>query len=648
MKSLFIIAIAIYSIAFSSFSAQSALSYKDFGVLPMFEKPSVSPDGNKIVAIFNTDDGPSVVLSDFGGQEISTLVKLKKAKDRIDDVYWINEKRVLVSASYSERIVDRYFRMTRLFAIDIDGQNLREIKQRGKRDLNDWEKIAAGDVSLVSLLKNDKEHILVQLYDKRDKDHAVFKFNVNDGSLEKLFANTYNVHSWVVNSEGVVVFGYGTDKIERDVRTIWYRKDASSKWNLLHKKKAYQGETFRPIIVQDNKLLVISDRETRRASLWQYDIEKGEFDSIIYSHDKYDIEGVIYSADRDRVLGVYYFDNFRRSHYIEDADNNIATLVKNTFKNFETSIYSLSQNKQRMLILAASDNSPSKFLWMDLNVKKAGIWFTQYPYLEKKNFPNVTPYNYKAKDGTELSGYLTLPHNASPEKTPVVVWPHGGPIGVRDYQYFDTFVQFFVSKGYAVLQMNYRGSGGFGSDFEVSGFREWGKLMQEDVYDAFDWLKAQKLVNTDNACLAGYSYGGYVALTASFQKPNTFKCIISVAGVSDLLELAEDDYRWEGSLRAHVINEIGDPSKSEVAKELASVSAINHLDKIKAPILLLHGTYDTQVRLDQSSSFYDKAKKAGVDVEYTEYKYGTHYLDEPANRMDAFKKIGEFLEEHLD
>lgn len=648
MKKLLFLAIAFYSIAFSSISAQSKLSYKDFGVLPMFEKPSISPDGNKIVAIYNTGDGPSVVLSDFGGQEISTLLKLKKAKDRIDNVYWINDKRVLISASYSEKIVDRYFRMTRLFAIDVNGKNLREVKQRGRRDLNNWEKIAAGDVRLVSLLKNDKEHILVQLYDKRDKNGAVFKFNVNNGNLDKLFANTYNVHSWVVNSDGVVVFGYGTDKTERDVRTIWYRKDVSSEWRLIHKQKAYEGETFKPIIVQDNRLLVISDRETRRDSLWQYDIEKGKFEKLIYSNDKYDIEGVIYTANRDRVLGVYYYDDFLRNHYLEDVDNNISTLVQNTFKSFETYIYSLSKDKKRMLILAANDNSPSKFLWMDLNVKKAGIWFTQYPYLTKKSFPNVSPYTFKAKDGTELSGYLTLPENTNPKKTPLVVWPHGGPTGVRDYKDFDTFVQFFVSKGYAVLQMNFRGSGGFGSDFQVAGYKEWGKLMQEDVYDALDWLKSKQLVNTDNACIAGYSYGGYVALTASFQKPNSFKCIVSVAGVSDLLELAEDDYRWEGNLRAHVINEIGDPTNAEIAKELAAVSAINNLDKIKAPILLLHGTYDTQVRFEQSSNFYEKAKKAGIDVKYIEYKYGTHYLDEPTNRLDAFKNIGTFLEQHLD
>jgi dipeptidyl aminopeptidase/acylaminoacyl peptidase len=300
-----------------------------------------------------------------------------------------------------------------------------------------------------------------------------------------------------------------------------------------------------------------------------------------------------------------------------------------------------------VLILAATDNSPNKFIWMDLNVKKAGIWFSQYPYLENKNLPKVTSYTFNAKDGTELSGYLTLPHNTTPTNTPVVVWPHGGPIGVRDYQYFNTFVQYFVSQGYAVLQVNYRGSGGLGTDFKISGYRQWGKLMQEDVYDSFDWLKTKNLVNTNNACLVGASYGGYVALTAAFQKPDLFKCIVSVAGISDLLEMSEDDYRWKGSTRAFVINEVGDPTDEDIAKELASLSAINNISKIKAPILLIHGRYDTQVRLAQSSRFFDKAKYAGIDVNYVEFKYGTHYLDEQGNRLEAFKKIGEFLQEHL-
>lgn len=234
-----------------------------------------------------------------------------------------------------------------------------------------------------------------------------------------------------------------------------------------------------------------------------------------------------------------------------------------------------------------------------------------------------------------------MPINLQPNsKPPLVVLPHGGPHS-RDYRYFDPLVQLIAHEGYAVLQINFRGSSGFGTDFETSGYYQWGRRMQQDVMDGVDWLNKQNLVNGD-ACIVGGSYGGYVALTAAVQTNQAFKCFVSIAGISDLEEMIDDEERAD----TYVAN-IVDPADSDAKKALADVSAINHLDKIKAPILLIHGTKDTRVNFQQSSDFYSKAKSKGLNVRYIELKNGTHFLDNPDNRKVAYGEISAFLNKYL-
>ncbi len=645
-----IITLLLLSTVFLSHAENKGLTYKEFGHLAMLQNPVVSPDGEKIAAIFNTPKGPSVVVSDFASVELSTIVQLKKSRDRIEYIRWVNPSRLLVTASYSEKSSGERFRMNRVFSVNIDGTELVELKKKTLRDMAPWEIMRAGNIRVVSLLKDDDKHILLQSYDFRDEAQAVYKVNVFDNTFRKLFVNSFNVYSWVTNEKDEVVFGYGTmkNREERDIRTIWHREGANAEWKLLHKRKAFVGETFDPILVFGNELYVISDRETGRKALWKYNIEKGQYTELLYGHDKYDVDDVIYNKSKSEVVGVQYYEHFLKDHYFEKEDSSIYALVKKSFKHYQTSIYSRSKDKSKMLILASKDNSPGKFFWFDINAKKAGLWFSQYPYLEGKALPNVLPISFKANDGKKLSGYVTLPQTKGNKKPPLIVWPHGGPIGVRDYQYFDPFVQFFASQGYAVLQVNYRGSGGFGTKFETSGHHEWGKRMQQDVYDGIDWLKDQDLADSDNVCFAGWSYGGYAALTAAFQRPNQFKCIVSIAGISDLYEMADRNYNWGGGMRAHIVNTIGDPTKSEIADELKKLSVINNLDKIKAPILLLHGRYDTRVRVNQSADFYSAAQDENLAVEYVEFKFGTHHLDQIDNRLEALDKIGTFLKAYLD
>ncbi len=244
-----------------------------------------------------------------------------------------------------------------------------------------------------------------------------------------------------------------------------------------------------------------------------------------------------------------------------------------------------------------------------------------------------------------MSGYFTPPINGD-SNAPLVVLPHGGP-WARDNRYFDFLSQFISSRGYAVLQMNFRGSSGFGTTFERAGDKQWGQAMQTDVIDAIGWVKENKLADTGNMCIVGGSYGGYVALMAAALTPDMFKCAMSISGVTDIADRVEASGRLFGgeALYAKWVGDIDDPEDLEM---LNRYSPINMVEKMTIPVLLFHGTNDSRVSYTQSRRFHDKAKFLGKkDVEYIEIKEATHFLDDGETRLKAMQAMEEFLEEHL-
>lgn len=639
---IFSICAVIPSIAQANKAEQHA---KAFGHLPMFQYAQVSPNGEHIAAVFNAPDGPQIVVSQFGSQELTAILKLKKAQDRIDSLIWANDDRVIVSASYSKSAYGDRFRVSRLFSVSKSGKELQELKPKEVRS----DRITRGALyseRVIAILKDDPNHVLVQGFDERDEAVAVYKANVDTGDLDKTFINKYRVNAWVANTQGEVVLGVEIDEFKPGLRHIWHRATESAEWKRIQSIQSFEDHSFEPVFVDGNSLYVLSPHEHGRKALWVYNIASGKFDSLVYAHEKYDVADVIVEPGSSNIIGVRYMDDYVRSVFFNETDNSVFQIVKNSFNGFETSITSLDTNRKKILVSAQTNVSPTKYFWLDLEKKAGGVWFSQYPYLEGKRLPATQKYSFTTSDGVELHGYITLPDGVEKGKAPLVVFPHGGPFGVRDYQYFDPYVQYMASLGYAVMQVNFRGSGGFGSSFENQGYRQWGKRMQQDVYEAIDYVAQQQLADTKNSCMVGASYGGYVALTASFQKPMDFKCIVSIAGIANLTELAEDDYKYK-SLRAFISKTIGNPRDDKEKAEMDSLSAIYNLDKIKAPVLLIHGTYDTQVNFSQSDKFYDAAEDADIDIEYVKIKHGTHYFDDGDNRQLMFKELGEFLVEHL-
>jgi dipeptidyl aminopeptidase/acylaminoacyl peptidase len=247
---------------------------------------------------------------------------------------------------------------------------------------------------------------------------------------------------------------------------------------------------------------------------------------------------------------------------------------------------------------------------------------------------------YKARDGLEIEAFLTLPKGRPEKKLPTLMFPHGGPIA-RDSEAFDYWSQFFASKGYAVLQMNFRGSAGQGYSHMKAGLQKWGKEMQDDIEDGARYLIDQGIADPAKIAIVGASYGGYAALMGTVRTPDFYKCAISFAGVSDVYELVRDS-------RAFWLNyNVVDEQIGRDRKHLEEISPINYVDKIKVPILLIHGESDRQVKPFHSEEMHKKLQKAGKPVEFVSLPDEDHYLSMERNRIDTFKAMDRFLDKCL-
>jgi dipeptidyl aminopeptidase/acylaminoacyl peptidase len=338
--------------------------------------------------------------------------------------------------------------------------------------------------------------------------------------------------------------------------------------------------------------------------------------------------------------------------YVEDADtpaehffdahrNKVMEATRRAFQNMNVRLVDWNATFDRLLVTTDGPGDSGTWWLVDIKTGDAIEIGRSYP-MKPQDVGPVRVVRYKAADGLELSGVLTLPPGREAKNLPIVVFPHGGP-GARDYPNFDWWAQAFASRGYAVFQPNFRGSTGFGLAFQRAGDGEWGRKMQSDISDGLGELIRQGIVDSKRACIMGGSYGGYAALAGVTLQHGLYRCSVAVAGVSDLARMVQTDIRQRGG------NEVLQRAlKSEVGsgRDLKLVSPINFADQADAPVLLIHGKDDTVVAYAQSQAMYSALHKAGKQVEFVTMPNEDHWLSRSATRLMMLEAAVAFVEKY--
>lgn len=492
---------------------------------------------------------------------------------------------------------------------------------------------------VVDSLYEDPDHILMA-FPGIDagflQDSVVYKINLKTQKATTYHQSKTNVNNWMTDQQHRVRIGshYKEGKV-----TILIKDVDSDKWRELWDYKIFSEQQVNVLgFGVDPNQLYIRAYHNKRQAIFRVNIKDPELKrELVIDDPQYDIKGsLIYSPVTGAVIGVTSKED-GGTHFFDKDLQGLQAKIDRAIPGKRNYIYSISDDLKKYLVFSTSSTDSGTYYLGQTNPVKLDAVAYRYKKLTPELMSNTQRLEYMARDGLKIEAYLTLPKNGAQKNLPTLMFPHGGPMA-RDNESFDYWTQFFVNKGYAVLQMNFRGSDGLGIELRNAGLKNWGKEMQDDVEDGARKLIADGIADPKSIGIVGASYGGYAALMGVVKTPDFYRCSISVNGVANVFDLVKDNRAfWLGY---NVIDEqIGNDNAT-----LRAISPVNFAEKIKAPVLLVHGTDDRQVEIKHSYQMRDALLKANKDVTFVELPSEDHYLLNEKNRMDTFRAMDAFLD----
>lgn len=613
-----------------------------FGSPPLIADVKISPSGEKIAVYATLENGDSAILvRDLSKNEpLRPIVSSDNKTLKLTGFSWFNEETILSRAWFAADYYSTKIDLTRLVKINVDGSGFKTLfKKRHFKDLPDNFPQRA---SIIDYLLNDDDHILVQIRTSNYRYPDVVKLNIDKNSIRMVQKAKTHVRSWRTDKEGRVRVGNKYERDQEITSAILFKDLSTNKFrtiwkfaNLSEDSKAILGFGENP-----NKVW-FEAYEDGRLAVFSTDLSKQNIEpSLVYSHPKKDVETRLrYKKGKKDPIGLYFRDE---NYHLVTWDEKEAKFEESIYKLFpgkEVYFLSTSKNGNRYILFVEDTSTPGSFYLGDRKKGTLELIADSYPALIDVELPQKEELNYQARDGLEIEAFLTLPKGKK-KNLPTIIFPHGGPIAADGAEGFDYWTSFFANRGYAVLQMNFRGSTGYGYDFMKAGLGQWGGQMQDDIEDATKWAIDKGIADPKRICIVGGSYGGYAALMGAATS-DLYQCAVSFAGVTDLLYLLDESRRYGGEEVLRIM--LGDKSRSE----LSATSPVNLTDQIKIPVLLVQGDDDSRVLLKHGQKMRDAMEDSGVNYIYIEQEDSDHFLTLKRNRLQFFKETEKFLKQHI-
>jgi dipeptidyl aminopeptidase/acylaminoacyl peptidase len=610
-----------------------------YASLPGVADFTIAPDGRHAAGLLRDDGGYVIAVFDLDAP--SGPPALFEARDAsVEWLAWNGSD--LLLAGLSARVANGGFglRAARVIALGTAGRLRRELP--APRD-EDW---LLQRVDLVDVLPADPGHVLLALTSADRGRPRVYRVDVATGKRRLVQGTHPGVTTWLTDSGGRVRAGHGIHAAGVSRRTF-VRGPGGGAFRLLQEDPLTPGRVFTPVLfdAEDPDVLLVRSNHEGTAGLYRYDLRTRRFREALFRDPLVDIGRVVTDGSGRQVLGVEYDRDVRRSHWFDPRAAALADRLRAESGADDVRLVAVSDDLRRVIAFVASTDRPGRYVVAGPGEPVREL-ARDYPGLDRLALAAVRPVTFSARDGLRIPGYLTLPPGigARPvQPLPAVVLPHGGPES-RDVAEFSPLVQLLAGRGYAVLQVNFRGSAGYGAAFEQAGRREWGGAMQDDVTDGTRWLVAEGIADPERLCIVGWSYGGYAALMGLVREPGLYRCAASIAGISDLRRLARANSMSYLSARMTAAR-IGRPWRD--GPQLAAASPLQRAGAITAPVLLVHGDRDPVVDVDQSRAMERALAGAGRPVTYVEIAGGNHALAARDHRRQLFETLDRFLREHL-
>jgi dipeptidyl aminopeptidase/acylaminoacyl peptidase len=488
----------------------------------------------------------------------------------------------------------------------------------------------------------EKKNMVLAQINKRDKRYFdPYLVNVETGELTLLFENKDNYDSWYVDNTGTIRMATKTDGVNV---TYLYRNTDKDKFAELVKTSFKEQFTPQSFDSSNQHVYVMSNIGRDKTVLAEYDpVAKKEVKEL-YSNPDYDLESAYYDRKRKRLVDVMWTAEKPEEYYFDKDWGGIHDVLEKRFKGYKTYLTSWDNEMQKGIVVVYSDKLRVKFYSFDFATKETKELSNPYPWLDENEMAEMKPIKYQSRDGLTIHAYLTLPKGVEAKNLPIVVNPHGGP-WARDYWRFNSEVQFLANRGYAVLQMNYRGSTGYGKKFWEASFKEWGKKMQDDITDGVEYLKKEGIADPERIAIYGGSYGGYATLAGITFTPDLYTCAVDYVGVSNLFTFMNTIPPYWKPYLDQFHEMVGDPKKDSAL--VADASPALHAEQIKVPLFIAQGANDPRVNKAESDQMVEALKKRGVDVEYMVKNDEGHGFRNQDNQYDFYGEMEKFFEKYL-
>lgn len=622
---------------------------------------TISPDGKHLLARVRSDG--KVFLLFLDTETMSIVSGLRPPNDdAVHSAQWINNHRVVYEVAEKRNSLDTPVSTGELFASNIDGSK-REIlfgyragdARTGSRISKKKDTLASQEV--LSILEGDDENILIieypwseegrYLFDNRKKHSHISKLNVYSGRKKKLETLPHPGADALATKDGKINFISWTDK--ENNRHSAYRKHEDDPWQDVDVAFDFDSTLHPFALNEDSTKVYMSGRagENRLTTIYEIDLATGQREAL-FNGMTTDLETWISDSEtQEPVVAISYPDK-TKYHYSKSTSQTqkFHKMLTKAFEGQKVVITSNNREGNLLVLHVSSDINPGEYYLFDTKTKGARFLWANMSWFDPRQMQTKEPISLETKDGVKLNGYITLPKSqAEPTKHPLVVMVHGGPhqFGTRDYWEFDTEVQLLANRGYAVLQINFRGSHGYGTPFRNMGHKEWGGKMIDDIVEATQWSVDQGIADPERVCIYGASYGGYAALMASVRAPDMYKCTIGYVGPYDLHSMyTESDVAnaWGGL--AYLEDVLGSDKKL-----IDDFSPVNHADKIKAAVMLIQGEKDQRVPESNAIKMRDELKKVGAEPIYLSFGRSGHGVWNEESRNTLYTEMLKFLGTHI-
>ena len=515
---------------------------------------------------------------------------------------------------------------------------LADIKGGEHRDLTPFEGVRAG---VVDDLEEDPAHMLIEMNRRDPEVFDVFRCELATGELTQIAENPGNITGWMTDHDGRLRIAMVTDGVNS---TLLYRTSEDQDFKELITTDF--RDSFTPLMfAYDNKILYVASNLSRdKEAIYTFDPEANKTLDLVYEHPEVDVSGLMHSKKRKLITGVSYTTDKPHRHYFDEDSRKLRETLEAFFPGHEVSFTDTDDDEMRFIVRTWNDRTRGTYYLYDRKSEALEKLADISPWLKEEDMAPMEPITFQARDGLTIRGYLTLPVGVESRDLPLVVIPHGGP-SAREYWGFDSEAQFLANRGAAVLQVNFRGSTGYGKAFWTAGFKQWGRAMQDDVTDGVRWAVAQGVADPKRLAIYGGSYGGYAALAGATFTPDLYACAVSYVGPSNIFTLLETIPPYWKPLLDMEYEMIGDPSADK--ELLTAVSPVFHADKIKIPLFVAQGANDPRVNKAESDQIVEAVRKAGKDVVYMVKDNEGHGFSNEENRFDFYRQLEEFFRKHL-